>query len=274
METARQWASQFFKWDNHEHYHSGLNLLTPASVHPGEAVAVTYVEALNRQHFDEGVFHALSEGSVARAYYFGNRLLSIELIGSQNMLYPYRQTDSPPLGQAFVFDATDLAANRMGNLSEAQRQRFSAEMHSPDRACLLIVLLLAAVPASIAVVALLTNETESLQSEAEANPVLPMMLIGFSIVVAALALWLAISAIRTRVALRTGSFAYGTVRAIEGVVRKKEYSAGDAETLASYRVLVGSTWIDLRPSTYEVIEEGRAYRFYRYKWTVVSAEPL
>ncbi|NDJ86176.1 MAG: hypothetical protein GYB66_09850 [Chloroflexi bacterium] len=147
----------------------------------------TYVEALNRQHFDEGAFHALSEGSVARAYYFGNRLLSIELIESQNMLYPSQQTDSPPLGQAFVFDATDLAANRMGNLSEAQRQRFSAEMRSPDRACLLIVLLLAAVPASIPVVALLTNETESLQSEAEANPVLPVMLIGFSIVVAALA---------------------------------------------------------------------------------------
>jgi putative transposase len=37
---SRQWARQFFGWYNHEHYHSGLNLLTPASVHYGEAIAV------------------------------------------------------------------------------------------------------------------------------------------------------------------------------------------------------------------------------------------
>lgn len=36
-ETARRWARPFFQWYNHEHYHSGLHLLTPASVHYGEA---------------------------------------------------------------------------------------------------------------------------------------------------------------------------------------------------------------------------------------------
>jgi len=40
MEAARQWAGKFFGWYNHEHYHSGLNLLTPASVHYGEAAAI------------------------------------------------------------------------------------------------------------------------------------------------------------------------------------------------------------------------------------------
>jgi len=40
METARQWARPFFNWYNHEHYHSGLNLLTPASVHYGQALAI------------------------------------------------------------------------------------------------------------------------------------------------------------------------------------------------------------------------------------------
>jgi putative transposase len=40
IEAARQWARTFFGWDNTQHYHSGLNLLTPASVHYGEAVAV------------------------------------------------------------------------------------------------------------------------------------------------------------------------------------------------------------------------------------------
>ena len=40
IDTARQWARTFFAWYNTEHYHSGLNLLTPASVHYGEAIAV------------------------------------------------------------------------------------------------------------------------------------------------------------------------------------------------------------------------------------------
>ena len=38
--AARQWARPFFDWYNNQHYHSGLNLMTPASVHYGEAVAV------------------------------------------------------------------------------------------------------------------------------------------------------------------------------------------------------------------------------------------
>ncbi len=40
IDTARQWARAFFGWYNDEHYHSGLNLLTPASVHYGLAEAI------------------------------------------------------------------------------------------------------------------------------------------------------------------------------------------------------------------------------------------
>jgi transposase InsO family protein len=40
MDDARTWARRFFAWYNHEHYHSGLNLMTPARVHYGEADAV------------------------------------------------------------------------------------------------------------------------------------------------------------------------------------------------------------------------------------------
>ena len=39
-ETTRTWLQDFFTWYNHEHYHSGLNLLTPASVHYGAASAI------------------------------------------------------------------------------------------------------------------------------------------------------------------------------------------------------------------------------------------
>jgi transposase InsO family protein len=40
IEAARQWARVFFAWYNDEHYHSGLNLMTPASVHCGQGDAV------------------------------------------------------------------------------------------------------------------------------------------------------------------------------------------------------------------------------------------
>lgn len=33
--NARGWAQPFFQWYNHEHYHTGLNLMTPAMVHYG-----------------------------------------------------------------------------------------------------------------------------------------------------------------------------------------------------------------------------------------------
>lgn len=37
---ARGWAQPFFQWYNHEHYHTGLNLMTPAVVHYGLAQTV------------------------------------------------------------------------------------------------------------------------------------------------------------------------------------------------------------------------------------------
>jgi putative transposase len=40
IDEARQWARTFFSWYNHDHYHSGLNLLTPVSVHEGAANVV------------------------------------------------------------------------------------------------------------------------------------------------------------------------------------------------------------------------------------------
>lgn len=55
--TARQWARTFFAWYNHDHYHSGLNLLTPASVHYGEAVAVQ----VQRQGVMSAAFQACPE---------------------------------------------------------------------------------------------------------------------------------------------------------------------------------------------------------------------
>jgi putative transposase len=40
IQDARAWARPFFQWYNHEHHHSGLGLLTPVTVHYGQAQAV------------------------------------------------------------------------------------------------------------------------------------------------------------------------------------------------------------------------------------------
>jgi putative transposase len=40
IQDARAWARSFFHWYNHEHHHSGLALLTPATVHYGQAQVV------------------------------------------------------------------------------------------------------------------------------------------------------------------------------------------------------------------------------------------
>ena len=37
LQHARQWGHSIFTWYNHDHYHSALGLLTPASVHYGRA---------------------------------------------------------------------------------------------------------------------------------------------------------------------------------------------------------------------------------------------
>ena len=40
MKEARSWARDFFHWYNHEHHHTGLALMTPATVHYGQVETV------------------------------------------------------------------------------------------------------------------------------------------------------------------------------------------------------------------------------------------
>jgi hypothetical protein len=37
LADARAWARPFFQWYNHDHHHTGIGLLTPATVHQGHA---------------------------------------------------------------------------------------------------------------------------------------------------------------------------------------------------------------------------------------------
>jgi hypothetical protein len=38
LADARAWAREFFQWYNQEHHHSGIGLLTPSTVHCGQAL--------------------------------------------------------------------------------------------------------------------------------------------------------------------------------------------------------------------------------------------
>lgn len=54
---ARHWARDFFHWYNHEHRHSGIGLLTPATVHRGQAAA----QVAARQEVLDAVYAAHPE---------------------------------------------------------------------------------------------------------------------------------------------------------------------------------------------------------------------
>ncbi len=58
IDAARLWARTFFGWYNDVHYHSGLNLLTPASVHYGQSHGV--------QQQRQGVMSAAFQASPQR----------------------------------------------------------------------------------------------------------------------------------------------------------------------------------------------------------------
>lgn len=65
LEEARQWARGFFQWYNHDHHHSGLALLTPATVHHGQTEQVvqqrTAVLQLAYQRHPERFVHGLPQ---------------------------------------------------------------------------------------------------------------------------------------------------------------------------------------------------------------------
>ncbi|RPJ32093.1 MAG: IS3 family transposase [Planctomycetaceae bacterium] len=41
LQDARRWARPFFRWYNHEHHHTAIGMMTPATVHYGRAAEVT-----------------------------------------------------------------------------------------------------------------------------------------------------------------------------------------------------------------------------------------
>jgi putative transposase len=63
IEEARRFCQEFFSWYNHEHHHSGLQLLTPATVHYGQAEKLIS----NRQSVLDAAYQAHPERFVKRA---------------------------------------------------------------------------------------------------------------------------------------------------------------------------------------------------------------
>ena len=72
QEDALSFCREFFRWYNEEHYHSGIGLLTPASLHYGEAQGVIeerqkILEAAYRKHPERFVKGRPKSGSVPKA---------------------------------------------------------------------------------------------------------------------------------------------------------------------------------------------------------------
>jgi len=63
IQDARRFCQDFFPWYNHQHHHSGLQLLTPATVHYGQAAQLIS----KRQAVLDGAFQAHPERFVRRA---------------------------------------------------------------------------------------------------------------------------------------------------------------------------------------------------------------
>jgi putative transposase len=61
LEEARQFCVEFFPWYNHQHHHSGLHLMTPVTVHYGQAEEVS-----RRQSVLDAAYQAHPERFVKR----------------------------------------------------------------------------------------------------------------------------------------------------------------------------------------------------------------
>lgn len=63
IEAARQWVLDFVDWYNNKHYHSGLNFMTPISIHNGVATGIVEqrkkvykaAQELNPNRFNRGI---------------------------------------------------------------------------------------------------------------------------------------------------------------------------------------------------------------------------
>ena len=62
IEHARAFCRQFFEWYNHQHRHSGIGLMSPATVHTGRAHAVH----ADRAHVLDAAYAATPERFVQR----------------------------------------------------------------------------------------------------------------------------------------------------------------------------------------------------------------
>jgi transposase InsO family protein len=77
LEDARSFCRTFFDWYNHEHYHSGIALLTPISVHNGQAT--TIIEKRNQ---------VLQNAFEQRPLRFKNRLPSAQPVPEAAWINP------------------------------------------------------------------------------------------------------------------------------------------------------------------------------------------
>lgn len=84
IQHGRSFCRTFFAWYNHDHYHTGIGLLTPAMVHSGQAAAVLrkrheVLEDAYAKHPERFVRHPPRPQALPPEVWINNPVAAIEL---------------------------------------------------------------------------------------------------------------------------------------------------------------------------------------------------
>ena len=171
------------------------------------------------------------------------------------------------LAQAFLFDESDLAVNRIGRFSEDQARLLSntaavATRRAPGRAIALFLLF------AVLVVLAAFTVARSGGSGTQLTIVFAI-LAGFGLLIVLL---------QRHARRRATALLSAVVRVVEGAADVSLHSSGGASALTSYRVVVSGQRFVVDSEQAEAFTDGRAYRVHFIEGMsglmILSAEPV
>jgi len=177
------------------------------------------------------------------------------------------------LMKAIPFTAQDLAANRTGTITEAQRARLGKQAGVTRVATLVMFVIFILVFAAIgAYLFVFSNNGQSLLKMFSHDSTTLAIVAG---VMAAVVLVIFFSFLRTL--RRTTDVARGKVSVTEGPLKVKSVNSV-AYTVKSYQIKVGKVQFYINEAVFSSLVEGSNYRFYYIKnppiQTILSVEQI
>ena len=184
------------------------------------------------------------------------------------------------LMQALNFNAGDLAENKQGRLSEAQKERLREKLGKGQTQAMVIVMLVLLVFVGVIAFTFFNNPDSGLRQTFEKNPTIIIVGLGGSILL--YLIMVAFAMIRTQRAksgnfkvmsrtgklkLRSSEMHYGAARAVGSV-------AGAQTRMCT--IQIGREKIYTDEDTFDAFVDGQSYKLYMVGWKpaymIVSAE--